>query len=188
MAVPIITLDNIWKIYFYVALFSTVVFVLKMLLFMIVGGDSEVSADFNTETDTDPSFSFISIQTVIAFFMGFGWMGYAGLHQFEFGQIFNLVLALLVGFIFMFVTAYLMFLAKKLEKNVEKDYSTALNKVGKAYTSFEPKAKGQVEIEISGQLSVVNAVNQSDEKINSFDMVKVVKVEDELLYIEKFKK
>lgn len=177
--------DNIWKIYFYIAVFSTVVFVLKLIIFTLVGGDSEVSADFNTETDTDVSFNFISVQSVIAFFMGFGWMGYAGLQQFEFSHLVNLLVAFVVGFIFMFVSAYLMFLAKKLEKNVQKDNSSAINKVGKAYTSFESNSTGQIEIEISGQLSVVNAVNMTDQKINAFDQIKVKKVENDLFYIEK---
>ena len=88
----------------------------------------------------------------------------------------------------MFVTAYLMFLAKKLEKNIKKDKNTAVNRVGKAYTSFAPRAAGQIEIEISGQLSVVNAMNDSDEQINSFELVKVNKVVEDLLYIEKVKK
>ena len=183
--VPVISLENIWKIYFYIAIFATILFVIKMLMFTVVGGDSEVSADFNTETDVDPSFNFISIQTVIAFFMGFGWMGYAGLHQFEFGQIINFVISFIVGLVFMFGTGYLMLLTKKLEKNVKKDKSTALNQVGKAYTSFEPNSMGQVEVDINGQLSVVNAKNNTSEKINAFDSVKVVKVEDDLLYIEK---
>ena len=70
-------------------------------------------------------------------------------------------------------------------KNVKKDKTTALNQVGKAYTSFEPNSTGQIEVDINGQLSVVNAKNATSDKINAFDAVKVVKVEDDLLYIEK---
>lgn len=185
MSLNVFSPENFWKIYFYIAVFSTILFVLKLAIFSIVGGDSEVSADFNTETDTDISFNFISVQSVIAFFMGFGWMGYAGLHQFDFTNLKNFIIAFVVGFIFMFVTAYLMFLVKKLEKNVKKDKTTALGHTGKAYSNFEPNAMGQVEIEINGQLSVVNAINTTADKINAFDQIKVVKVENDLLHIEK---
>ena len=188
MAIPAITIENIWKIYYYVAIFATILFVLKLILFSIVGGDSEVFADFNTETDTDCSFNFLSSQAIIAFFMGFGWMGYAGLQEFGLGQLRNFLVAFAVGLIFMFVTAFLMFAVKKLEKNVRKDKTTAVNHVGKAYTNFAPHAAGQVEIEIQGQLSVVRAINDSDEQINSFDSVKVIRVVDDVLYIEKVKK
>lgn len=188
MAIPVLEVENFWKIYYYTAIFATVVFVLKLFLFALVGGDSEVVSDFNTEMDTDCSFNFFSIQSVIAFFMGFGWMGYAGLKQLALGQYVNLAVAFCVGFIFMFVTAGLMFMVKKLEKNVRKDKITAVGCVGKAYTHFAPHSTGQIEIEINGQLTVVNALNDTDVSINSFDMVKVNKVVEDLLYIEKFNK
>lgn len=182
------TTDSIWKIYYYLAIFATILFVIKLALFSIFGGDSEVMADFNSEIDTDVAFNFISIQSVIAFFMGFGWMGYAGLQQFELNQIITFIIAFVVGIIFMFLTAYLMFLVKKLEKNVKKDKTTALNTIGKAYTTIEPKSQGQIEIEINGQLTVTNATNNTDEKINAFEAIKVVKVENDILYIEKTEK
>ncbi|MBQ8460092.1 hypothetical protein IJ541_08340 [bacterium] len=188
MAIPFLTPDIIWQVYYYIAIFATALFVIKLTIFAVLGGDSEVFADFNTETDTDCSFNFISIQSVISFFMGFGWMGYAGLMQIGFRQFQNFIIAFMVGFIFMFVSAALMFLTKKLEKNVKKDKTKALNKLGRAYTSFSPHTSGQVEIEINGQLSVVAAMNDTDSHINSFDPVKVVKVANDLLYIEKYKK
>lgn len=177
---------NFWQIYYYIALFATILFVIKMSVFMIFGGDgSEVTTDFNTEYDSDSSFSFLSFQSILAFFMGFGWMGYAALKQFNLPQLTALLSALGVGLLFMASYAWLMFLARKLEKTVKKDKNTALDKIGKAYTKFEPKSQGQIEIEINGQLTVAQAVNNTDEVINAFEQVKVVKVENELLYIEK---
>lgn len=188
MAVPEIDLENVWKIYYYVAIFSTVLFVLKLMIFATVGGEAEVSADFNTETDTDCSFNFFSTQSVIAFFMGFGWMGYAGLQQFYLNQYINFPVAFAVGLIFMIINSVLMFATKKLEKNVIKDKKTAIQQVGRAYTNFEPHSMGQVEIEINGQLSVIKAMNNTEESINSFDLIRVVKVVDDILYIEKVRK
>ncbi len=187
MAIPVITVENIWKIYYYLAIFTTILFVLKLAIFTVVGGDSEVSADFNTEADTDISFNFLSSQSIIAFLMGFGWMGYAGLQQFEFGQWKNFLIAFAVGFVFMFVTAFLMFSVKKLEKNIKKDKNSAVGKTCKAYSSFAPNSSGQVEVDINGQLTIANAMNNTDEPINSFEPVKVIKVIDDLLYIEKVK-
>ena len=186
MAISALTLENIWKVYYYVAIFSTILFVLKMILFSIVGGDSEVFADFNTEIDTDCSFNFLSSQSIMAFFMGFGWMGYAGLRQFALGQLRNFLIAFAVGLIFMFVTAGLMFAVKKLEKNVKKDKKTAIGKLGKAYTNFdENSGKGKVEVEISGQLVVTDAINMADVPIKSFDIVEVVGIEKDLLQVVK---
>jgi membrane protein implicated in regulation of membrane protease activity len=149
------------------------------------GGDAEVSSDFNTETDTDGTFHFISLQTILAFLMGFGWMGYAALKSYNFGQLVAFGSAFGVGLLFLLGTAYLMSLVRKLEKTVKKDKATALDKIGKAYTDFAPKGQGRVEIEIAGQLTVADAVNTTEDEIKAFDQIKVVKVENELLFIEK---
>lgn len=180
-------LTNAWQYYYYLALFATICFVIKLIIFTIFGGDSgsEVSADFNTETDTDTSFGFLSLQSILAFLMGFGWMGFSALQQFKLGQLTAFLCAFVVGFIFMYGTAFLMFSVKKLEKNVKKDKTSALEKVGKAYTDFASKGQGRIEIEINGQLTVAEAINDSETEIKSFEAVKVIKVENNLLYITK---
>lgn len=178
--------QNAWQYYYYLAWFATIFFTIKLIIFSIFGGDgSEVHGDFNTAIDHDPTFSFISLQSILAFLMGFGWMGYACLQEFKFSQILTLLSAIGVGIVFMFATAFLMFSVRKLEKNVKKDKVTAVGKIGKAYSDFAPKSHGQVEIEISEQLTVAEAVNDTEEEIKAFDAVRVVKVENELLYIEK---
>jgi membrane-bound ClpP family serine protease len=179
-------LKNAWQYYYYLAWFATIFFAIKLIIFSVFGGDgSEVHGDFNTEIDSDPTFSFISLQSILAFLMGFGWMGYACLQEFKFSQIITLLCAIGVGIVFMFLTAFLMFSVRKLEKNVKKDKATAVGKIGKAYSNFSPKGYGQVEIEINGQLMVAEAVNNEDEEIKAFDPVRVLKVENELLYIKK---
>ena len=60
-----------------------------------------------------------------------------------------------------------------------------MEKIGKAYTDFAPKGQGRVEVEINGQLTVAAAINNTENEIKSFDAVNVVKVENDLLYIEK---
>lgn len=178
--------EHFWQYYYYIGIFATILFVIKLIIFTFAGGDSEVFGDFNTETDTDVSFNFFSIQSILAFFMGFGWMGYAGLKQLGIAnQIENFIFSIIVGLIFMTISSTLMFLAKKLEKNVKKDKNSALNMTGKAYTSFAPNGTGQIEIDINGQLSVVDAINSSDTAINSFDSVVVTAVKDDMLYIKK---
>ena len=171
--------------YYYIAIFSTIIFAIKLVLYMFSGVDTEVVTDFNTETDTDVSFNFFSIQSILAFFMGFGWMGLAGIKQFGMTTPQHLTIAILVGLVFMALTSGLFFWAKKLEKVVKKDKNTAINKTGKAYTNFGPGGNGQIEIDINGQLTVSEAINDSDEEIKAFENIKVKKVEDDKFYIEK---
>lgn len=177
-----LTLENIFLV---LAVFSTIFYIIKMCLFLFLGGDVEVHADFDTLTDCDPSFSFFSVQSVLAFFMGFGWVGLAALTQFKTGNLISLAAAFVVGLIFMFVSAWLMFMIKKLDKNVKIDLNDYVGTVGRAYTAFKPNSSGQIEITINDKLSVLDAVNLSDEEINAFMPVKIEKYENNTIYIIK---
>ena len=177
--------QQICQYYYYIAVFSTIIFAIKLAIFTFAGADTEVVTDFNAEIDTDISFNFFSIQSILAFFMGFGWMGYAGIKQFGMSTAQHLTVSILVGLVFMIITSSLFFMVKKLEKNVKKDKATAVNHTGKAYTTFAPKGNGQIEIEINGQLTVCDAINESEEEIKAFENIKVRKLEDDKFYIEK---
>jgi len=177
-----ITLENIFLV---IAVFSTIFYIIKMCLFLFFGGDVEVHTDFETLTDCDPSFSFFSIQSILAFFMGFGWVGLSALTQFKAGTLISLAVSFVVGVVFMFVSAWLMFMIKKLDKNVKIDINDYIGTVGRAYTAFKPDGSGQIEITINDQLSVLDAVNISGEEINAFMPVKIEKYENNIIYIVK---
>jgi len=181
----LLTANNLASAYFYIALVATILYVIKTFVFSIFGGDAEVHTDFDMAVETDTSFDFLSIQSILAFLMGFGWLGLACLKEWNTGVKLSLVFALIFGFILMFVSAYLMCCIKKLNKNVKKDFSVCVGKSAKAYTKISASGNGQIEIDINGQLSIEKAVNLSAEDIEAFAPVKVVKFEDNKLYIEK---
>ncbi len=176
---------NLYNILLTVALFSTVLYILKLVVFIFVGGDTEVEANFDAMTETDVSFSFLSMQSILAFFMGLGWSGLAALVQFELSANISLAIGFLTGLVFMFLTAYLMYGIKKLNKTVKTDLTALVNQAGKAYINIEPHKEGQIEIDINGRLTIIEASNCSDEKINAFEPVKVVKVENNKIYVIK---
>ena len=178
----IITFENIL---FTIGLFATVLFVLKLVVFMIVGGDMEVDADFDAMTETETSFDFLSVQSILAFLMAFGWCGLVALDNFKLNMTFTLLIAVVTGFICMWFSAWLMFNIKKLNKKVVIDINELVGKTGKAYTKFEPKSEGKIEISLNNKLSILDAVNLSDEKIESFTEIKVEKIEDKKIFIVK---
>ena len=178
-------LQNFSDVMFYVAIISTVLFVLKVVVFYFTGGDSEVISDFNTEFDSDISFNFISIQSLLAFFMGFGWMGLTCVKQFELTVLMSSVYAVLFGVFLMLLSSYLFFVSKKLNKKIVINFSKSIGTIGKAYSSFEPKSSGQIEIVINEKLTVLPAFNNSDEEIKAFEQIKVVDYKNNVLYIER---
>ena len=182
-----------------VGVFATIFYILKICLFIFTGGDAEVHTDFVSLTDTDVSFDFISIQSILAFLMGFGWVGLACFVQFKLSTLISFIAAfvlglifmflsaylmfLVLGLIFMFLSAYLMFLIKKLDKRVKINLEDFVGTVGRAYTAFKPQGEGQIEITINEQLSVIEAFNMTDEEIHAFMPVKIEKVENNKIFI-----
>lgn len=176
---------NLQNIFLVISLFSTIFYIVKMCLFLFLGGDVEVDSDFDSLCDTDPSFSFFSIQSMLAFFMGFGWVGLFALTQLKASILISVICAFFVGIIFMFISAWLMFMVKKLDKRIVVDLNTIVGTTGKAYTLFKPKSEGQIEIVINNKLDILRAINMTDEEIEAFAQIKVEKVEDNKLYIVK---
>lgn len=177
-----INLENIlWTI----AWFSTVLFILKLIIFAFVGGDMELEFEFDSITEAETSFGFLSIQSILAFFMAFGWCGWAALNYLNVGSKLAVVIAVVTGLFFMWFSAWLMFSIKKLNKKIVINVDELIGKTGKAYTSFAPKAEGKIEITLNNKLSILDAFNLSDEKIDSFSEIKVEKIEDKKIYIVK---
>ena len=172
-------------ILFAVACLSTLLFVLKLVMFMMGGTDSEIDSDFSSIEDSDASFNFLSIQSVLAFFMGFGWSGVAAMRQFGLGTGVSLGIAIAVGLFFMLVSAYLMHMTKKLNKIVKVDYNELKDQVAKTYTAFAPKGKGQIQVTLNKRLAIVEATNTLDEQLPAFTDVIVTKVEQNIIYITK---
>ncbi len=176
---------NIYNIFMYTAIFSTVLYIIKMVLFLLTGGDVEVESDFDTIAEADTSFNFVSLQSILAFLMGFGWSGLACVVQLKTSYSLALIVGIIVGLVFMFLSAYLMFSIKKLNKKITLDYATLTGKEGKAYTNIPAKKEGQIEINFNNRLSILEAVNDGNEDISAFSVVKVIKVENEKIYVTK---
>lgn len=178
-------MEKLTTIYYYVALFATILFIAKTLIFSVFGGDAEVHADFTSSVETETSFDFLSIQSILAFLMGLGWMGLTCIKVWALPKIYVLLIPVLFGLLLMCLSSYLMFCVKKLNKHVKKDMTKAIGTTAKAYTNFNGNSEGQIEISINNQLSIENAINAGSDPIKAFDEVKVIKFENNKLYIEK---
>ena len=173
------------KLYLYIAIASTIFYLLKLLLFFIFGGDTEVHADFDSETETDVSFNFLSVQSILAFLMGFGWLGLACLNQWNMNIVHTSLISTAFGIVLMTATAWLMYQVKKLNHIIVVDINACVGKIGKSYTHFAPNEKGKIEVEINNQINILDAINNTEEEIPAFKEIKVIKCENEILYIEK---
>lgn len=182
-------LDNYSKFYFTIAIISTVVFLLKLLL-MFVGGDSGLDGhinDLDPNFEHDTSFTFLSTQSILAFLMCTGWIGLAAKAEWKLDGLLSVVAASVSGFLAMFLMAFLMTQVKKLNKNVKTDIKSCVGTTGKAYTKFFPRGSGQIQITLNGKLQTIDAINNTDEEIASFTQIIVTGIDNSTVLIASHK-
>jgi membrane-bound ClpP family serine protease len=183
MEIMILNLENFSNICFYMGLVALVVLLLKT--FLPFDADTEVTGDFNTLTDTDSSFNLFSIDSILSFFMCFGWMGW-WMHNYNHASFkLCMLVATISGLLGMFLFAFLFAQIKKLEFVPKNDLKELIDKTGKSYTKFTPKGNGQIQIEFNSKLATLDATSLDEAEINSFELIKVVKVENDIVYIQK---
>ena len=79
------------------AIFGTVVFLIKTFLPIDFG--SEVTGDFNAMVESDASFNLFSIESVAAFFMCSGWIGWVCLNYLHYSTKLSALIAFVCGFL-----------------------------------------------------------------------------------------
>ena len=179
----LLNVENISDLALWCGIAGTVIFVLKT--FLPVDFGTEVGGDFTSITDTDASFHLLSIESIAAFFMCAGWMGWIAINQMHYSLKIAGLIAVGSGLLGMFLFVWIFLQFKKLEHTPKANLEELVNKTGKAYMNFAPKGFGKIQIEFNSKLETLDAKNNTDEEIKSFEAVKVVKIENNEIYIQK---
>ncbi len=165
-------------VYSALALIGSLLFILR-LGFSVFGG---VDSDFDMEVDSgsDASFGFVSVLSILAFFMGSGWMGLACVVSWGMGHFASGLAAAGFGTTMMVFAASMMFGLRKLTTEARYDLQTAVGHTGQVYLTIPAKGKGrgQVTVTVSGRKKVLPA-SSTGKEIKAFTAVKVVAVNDD---------
>jgi len=169
-------LDGLDKLFAVCAAISTVIFLLRMLS-MVAGGDADIA---DAGDVADASFQILSINTVTAFLMMFGWMGLAAHRQFNLSAGLALWWGLGAGGFSMLVTAWLFSAARKLtSKGSVFTIDELVGCNGSVYQQIPAKGRGRIQIKSTdGMLREVDAVSADGTVIQSFSTITVVSVVD----------
>ena len=161
------------------AIVGTLLFVVRLSMALFSGGDG---GDFDVDGDvgTDASFTLFSLLSIMAFIMGTGWMGLAARIDWDLGRAVSALLAVGFGTTMMLLASGLMYMTRKLNRDVQYDVRTAVGKTARVYLTLPPRGggEGQVEVSVSGRKKVLPAVS-NDAQIEAFTAVTVVDVRDD---------
>jgi hypothetical protein len=164
------------------AVAGTLVFLLKLVL-MFVGADSldtdvDVPSDAALDgSDSTGAFKALSLQSIAAFAMGFGWGGLGVYHGMNGGIMLSIVGAVGGGVLMVWILAMLLRGVVSLQSDGTVSMRQAVGAEGDVYVSVPGagSGRGQVKLVVSGRQRIVNATTEGG-PLPSSSRVKVVKV------------
>jgi membrane protein implicated in regulation of membrane protease activity len=162
------------QIFYAIGLFSLAILLLQILLTLMGVGHHD--ADFSGHGDHDTGMGLLTVRTVTAFFVGFGWAGVIMLNRGH-SMIAAIAVGAVTGVAFLLTTAFLIHNLLRLQSgggNV--DYNNAIGSVGTVYITV-PAAEtggGQIEVTIQGRLMMADAYTKSASTLRPNTKVKVV--------------
>jgi len=186
-------LSNIEQIFYVIAITSTLILFLQLILNLIglAGHDMDMdvghmdAGDMPDGVDIEhpdlahhsSGLGVLSYRTITAFFVGFGWAGVVMLRSnAHFGI--AIPVAVFVGMFFVLVVFYLMREIYKLSETGNIDLQNAIGQIGSVYLPIPPSGKGagQIQVKVQNRLRELSAVTNGDEELPARAPVKVVKL------------
>lgn len=163
------------QIFYAIGLLSIAILVLQILLVAIgVGHHGDI--DFSGHGDHDSGMGLLTVRTVTAFFVGFGWTGAIMLNH-GYSIVPAIVAGAATGMAFLFTTWFLIHNLLRLQSgggNV--DYKNAIGSVGTVYITI-PAAEaggGQIELNIQGRLMMAEAYTKAASSLKPNSKARVV--------------
>ncbi|MDH6355264.1 membrane protein implicated in regulation of membrane protease activity [Dysgonomonas sp. PH5-45] len=179
-------MDPTQRIYWYVAIGASLLFVLQMVISLVGGGDSDIDADVDTDADLGASespFHLFSLKTLTFFLLGVGWAGvlfYGQLTPLALG-----VLSIVVGCVFVFVFYLIIKTFFKMVEDNSFKIGETIGKTGDVYLNIpaQKTGKGKVLISVKGSVHELEAITPDKEPIKSGTTIKVLDIDGSNLIV-----
>ncbi|MDX1516623.1 MAG: hypothetical protein R3288_07280 [Woeseiaceae bacterium] len=170
-------------IYLIMALVGTTFFIIRLAIALFFGGDGDMDGDL-ADAGGDGAFNMFSLLSILAFFMGAGWMGLTCRIDWNLSSMVSAAAATGFGFVLMMMASGLMAFARKLNRTVSYDTATAVGRTASVYMSIPMKGegKGKIQVSVSGRLKTMDAVSIGP-RIGEFSSVRVVSVRDDGTFV-----
>jgi len=167
------------------ALFGTTLFVIRLCVTMIGGltdewaeGDDVMVEDGAAHHQTG-SFKLFTLHSLSGFFMMFGWIGLACTKQLHYSQAASMVYALLAGGVTMILTAFIFKWSRLLvSRGTRFDIEKTIGLVGTVYQRISDNEPGKIHVVVDGSFRELLALSTDGDDIESFCVVRVVRVLD----------
>jgi len=182
-------LSALQKVHWGIALPSTIIFVIQLIMTLIGGDSHDIDADHDGDFDGDhgDGMHIFSVKSVLAFLMFYGWGGLAAIEKGMSVWWGVSGISLAVGLVMMLFTAWLFFMLLKLQESGTMNIENAIGKEGEVYLTIPAKknGNGKVQIIIQGGYKTLDAVTEDTEDILSGSFIEVVDIVNDTLIVKR---
>ncbi|MFG0247135.1 MAG: hypothetical protein ACF8MF_13890 [Phycisphaerales bacterium JB052] len=124
-------------------------FLMIQLVLGEIGGDGALDLDLDVDIEGDhpgAEFGWLSLQSISAFFMGYGWIGFAAYRFLDVGFTGAATIAVLAGVGVAWLMVWLLRTFLKLQNNTNVSILQARGMVGEVYVTVPPQGTGRGEV------------------------------------------
>jgi hypothetical protein len=174
-------LDPFLRTLWYIAIPTSIIFLIQTIM-TFIGADGADGIDADLDHG-DSHFQLFSFRNLINFLLGFSWTGIS-----FFNRIPNTLLILVsiaVGSLFIYMFFVIIRELQKLAEDNSFTYEETVNKSADVYLTIPAKktGKGKILISVRGSVRELDAMTNSEDKIPTGAVVKVVRIENENILI-----
>jgi hypothetical protein len=178
-------LDPLLKSYWYIALPTSLFFLLQTIMTFIglSGGETDIDSDGG---DTDLPFEIFTLRNLINFLLGFSWTGISFYDSIE-NKAVLIAISVVVGIVFIGLFFILIKQILKLGEDNSFKFENTINQTATVYLTI-PESKsgvGKVQISVKGAFHELQAMTDASEKIVTGSVVKIKNVENNILIVDK---
>lgn len=180
-------LPSTLQVYWVIALITSLVFVVQMVLTFIGIGDADADADFGGDTDISDgstldaggAMQLFTMRNIINFLLGLGWGGVC-LYSVIPNAVVLSIVAILVGVAFVYVFILIYRQMRRFEKNGAFDIKECVGHTVDVYLTIPAKRSGSGKVQVSfyGSVQELAALTESDSPIRSGAKVRILEIVD----------
>lgn len=173
-----LALNTFEKVYWIIALVSSVIFIILLVL-TFLGGEVDDMGDVDADIDGDTGigFQFLSFKNLMGFFTIFGWTGISSMNA-GYSNGVTLAISIGCGLLMMTAMATLFYYLGKLTSSGSLQIKNALNNIGEVYLTIGANRSsiGKVQINVQGSLRELEALTDEDVDLRQGDIIQVTQV------------
>ncbi len=178
-------MDSLLQGFWWVALISSLIFVIQTVLTFAGGGHADgINADFDGDlTYAEAPFQMFTLRNLINFMLGFGWTGIAFFNTIE-SKSWLMLLAVVVGLAFVLLFFIIIRQILKLTEDNTFNMEHLMHHTGSVYLTIPAKmqGRGKVQISLRGSTHELDAMTEG-ELIPSGAVIIVNRIERNLLIV-----